>query len=138
MTKLFKGLILADLAIYLAWYFLPVFDTPYLSEQSLELLSRHGYGALINVSYAMDDFLFAVGIIVTLGMYFFVPIARVVFLILLLTGIVLTQFYGVVVETGVSRMLGSVVTLLDGVIIAMAFSEPVRNHFRANTKSQVQ
>ena len=133
MTNFFRGVVLVNLSAFLIWYVLPWFDEPYLSEQTINVLSWYGYEAIINVPPMIGYFLLSAAIVIELGLCFFIRISRPLFLILIIGEILLIPFLGLHVETGISRMLGEFVGVLDGAIIIMIFLPPISEKFSAST-----
>ena len=133
MTNFFRGLVLVNLIAFLVWYALPWFDEPFLSEQTINVLSWYGYEAIINVPAMINYFLLSAAVVIEVGLCFFIRISRPLFLILIVGEILLIPFQGLHVETGISRMLGAFVGVLDGAIIVMTFLPPIGNKFSAST-----
>ncbi|MBT8062039.1 MAG: hypothetical protein KJO85_05100 [Gammaproteobacteria bacterium] len=131
IVEIFRGLIVTSTVLYIAYYILPFVDSDFLSEQSLIVLSWARHGALVPFPVWLDYSMFVIWIGSAVGMYFFVPLARSVFVWIYIVLTALTPFFGLNVETGLSQMLFNLVTLFDGAIIAMAYLTSVERNFVA-------
>ncbi|HWV19046.1 MAG TPA: hypothetical protein VNZ68_10775 [Rhodocyclaceae bacterium] len=127
---IFQRLVIASTAIFLAWSFLPYAPIEHVPEVS-ELLAWHGYGALIQLPYPLAPLLLGfVKVMSSIGLYFLRPWGRWLLLSLLLINVSLQPFYGLTVGAPLDSFFGSLLGLLDGAILGLAFLSPISEAMR--------
>jgi hypothetical protein len=83
---------------------LPYFDGPYLSEGQLDALSWAGYGQSLFPQW-LFSVLIAAWLISYIGLFLFSRTGLILFLVLHISTAIMTLFWGMAVETPISRVL---------------------------------
>lgn len=118
-----------SMVTYTVWYVLPYIEVRFQSADTVDLLSFSGYNAKVRVESWVFNVSHLVFLAASVLMYFFIAIGRSVFLWFYLFWLVLRVFMGVDIQTGLSGTLGSIIGLLDGAIIYMAYFSSVERYF---------
>jgi hypothetical protein len=134
IVKTFRGLIIINVVLYLCSLVLPFFDDAWLVERELDVLSYLGYGAMINLPSVVHWLILLTWFSAVIGMYFFIPLARLVFLILVCVSTILVIVSGMSVMTSVDAFLSDSGNIIDGVILAMAYLSSVAICFNNSSK----
>jgi hypothetical protein len=94
-------------------------------------LAISGYGAVLPIRHPVYyGAWFTAWLVTYLGISFFQNWARHTYLALTIFGLLLIPFSGYVVALPLDYLLGSIVTVFDGVILGMAYSSPFSNTFK--------
>ena len=131
MNKIFRLIILISNASYVLSLFAP-YNIPAIYDQStLDVLGWNGYGAneiLLNYGswVLMGLYLFS-----ALGLLFFINEARFLYFAVIVFDLLLAPFGGLWVQSGIDGMLSYISSLLDGIILYMAFMSPVSHQFKS-------
>ncbi|MFA4829044.1 MAG: hypothetical protein WC855_05565 [Thermodesulfovibrionales bacterium] len=131
MNKIFRLIILISIGSYVLLLFAP-YNIPAIYDQStLNLLEWSGYGAneiLLNYGFWAVMVLYLIS---ALGLWFFINEARFLYLAVIVFDLLSTPFGGLWVQSGIDGMLSYISTLLDGIILYMAFMSPVSQQFKS-------
>lgn len=123
--RLFKVLVLASTVAYCVWFFLPHFPG-YLSTDESRLTEYGGYGAVLPVNHALySNTWFVLWLGAAVGMFLIRAWARRLYLVLAILSVVAAPLSGFSVQTPLDMMLSSVVLLIDGAILALAYLSPL-------------
>ena len=129
MKRIFRLLVLLSLGLYVLWFFFPYIDPLIYDEDRLELWSYSGFDALLEFP-AWHFYLWLVfNAVITVGLYRFDAWSRDLLIICYILSYFLSPIYGTAVQSPISGVLGSLVTLLDGVVIGMAYFSPIASRF---------
>jgi len=141
MFKLyFRILVIASVALYVIWGFLPRIESHFYSPETIDALSWAHVGrvfsweALSNISYA---FLIAYGV-VSIGLIYFKPWARLAFLWLTILSVVSSFFYGITVLTELSTVYLQVMSIIDGFILALVYFSSLSKEFKFTHNKRMQ
>jgi len=129
-VSLFRTLVALSFLTLLGQYVIPNWILP--TDPSIaRLLQYDGYGAPFPVLHS--NALYVIPLLVTLfaciGLAFFQPWGRNLFLVTVVYWLVGGLFLGYRVSSPVDMFLGGVGALIDGVILALIFWSPLRAHF---------
>ena len=117
----FRAITLASTLVFCIWFFLP-FAPLVVSEDVRRILSLSGYGAFISLSHPVIFICsFAWRIAAMVGIFLYKRWSVPLLGIWLLINILLSPFGGVVVYTGIDTMVGYIATLLDGIVLCLAY-----------------
>lgn len=100
--------------------------------ETLGGLQWNGYGAKINMDGPIPYVLGAFYLFAAAGLIFYQSWARTLFLLLAITNVLAMLFMGVFAVGGYDAMVGNIIKLLDGAILAMAYLTSVSSEFRTN------
>lgn len=129
MQKIFKIMVVAYIALYSAWYFLPYAWLDLYDQQARDLLAWNGYGAKFDIYGPVS---YAVGmafLVSTLGLLFYKKWARIGYLSMTLLNAALVPFMGVAIQGSYDTTIGYILTLINGAIIAMMYLNSVGDKF---------
>ena len=93
------------------------------------LTSGVGLGALVPPNASVGLAIFCAYVVASIGLFFFRNWARWLFVFLALSGPVYAALSGMVVQTPFEALLGGLVGILDGAILALAFLSPIASLF---------
>jgi hypothetical protein len=133
MKSLFRYIVAISTALFVVLWLLPFFDYLWLSPDELDLAAAAGFGSYIPSHIAIYWSLFIAWLATSIGLFFFFPIARTSFLILLVVTAIASFFSGFSVMTPLSAGISGIVILSDGIIITMAYFTSVSKHFMEST-----
>ena len=126
-TKAFQVIAATNWIAWAIYYFLP--DTLLSSNpDAIELRRYSGLGAILPVDALAIASLWA-SLVATVGLVFFQNWGRYLMLILCAVNLVLAPFKGVAVNLPIDVVAGSLSTLVDGLVLGMAFAPSLSSHF---------
>lgn len=132
MIKIYRTLVIVSLMSFGLYMGLPYFDAAFLNEDEIKVLAWGGYGSIITYPQWLGWVLTFVWIPIAIGMVFFYPIARKVYVLLTVVFIVMNPLSGLMVLTGLQAMVYEITTLLDGAILTMAYFTSINEEFKKN------
>jgi len=107
----------------------PFIDLYWLPEDELNLLSGDGYKSILPSHPIIYWGTFSIWLLVNIGLFFYVKIAKSVFLPLLVIFVVLSMFWGYQVLTPYESTVRSLIDILDGVILVMIYFTSISEKF---------
>jgi len=140
VKSLFRYLVLLSIALYAVWFIIPYFSAQLYSSDTYDALSWAGFGATFSfeiltvISYG---FLAMFGV-VSLGLIYFKNWARLGFSVLIAFSVLAPIIYGISVETEVESFLGQVITLVDGVLLALMYFSSISSEFDNSHNKRMQ
>ena len=137
MTKIFRFLVLLSLGVYVLWYCFPYLDPHLFNQERLVIWSYSGFDAKFEFPQWHSYLWLAFWVVVTYGLYRFAKWSRDALIIGYIVGYFLAPIYGTDIQSPVSSVLGDLTTLLDGIIIGMAYFSPVAERFNKRTIDDV-
>ncbi len=130
MKRIFSTTIIVATLLYVVWYFMP-FAWEYLYDnETLGGLQWNGYGAKLNLDGPIPYIAGIAYLVSALGMLFYKLWARTLFTLLTISTVISAPFWGVAASGGYDVLVGNIVTLSDGAIIAMAYLTSVSSEFK--------
>lgn len=129
MESIFRKLILLTILLTVAGWVMPYIDYLWLSQNQITLLNQSGFDAIIPGNDIIYWFTFLVWVAVSLGLYFYINIAKPIFFIVWAVSLALIPFYGTRVITPLENLIFSLLALADGIIIAMLLFTSIREKF---------
>lgn len=115
------------------YWLLPIVDHLWLTEEELNLARYDSWGASIPSHPIIYWGFFTIWLVISLGLFFLIPIARTAFLVMQVVTIVASFFWGFMVLPPISATVGNVVAVSDGVLLAMLFLTSVGREFETST-----
>lgn len=137
MTRIFRSLVLLSLGLYVLWFYFPYLDPYLFDEERLVIWDYSGFDAKFEFPIWHFYLWLAFGAVVTYGLYNFAKWSRDLLIIGYIVGYFLAPIYGTAIQSPVSGVLGDLTTLLDGIIIGMAYFSPLAGRFRQRTIDEV-
>lgn len=129
-NRLFRLLVAAAVVLHLVLWLVPAAGGGWLDGFRGWLLDFDGYGADIRYTPVLYWCLFASWLLILAGLFFYVAAARSGFLALTGISIVLSSYWGVRVFAPREAALDTLLAVIDGALIAMAYFSPVRTEFQ--------
>ena len=108
----------------LAWFYIPA-DLLWA-----ELLATDGYAAVIDGGLPLYVLLLTTRLLIMFGLLTFHPAARTLFLLFAIVSVGMSIFLGYRVFAPIEAPFVMLVTMIDGVILALAYYSPASNEFR--------
>ncbi|WP_396587016.1 hypothetical protein [Bermanella sp. R86510] len=130
MKKIFNVLVIVSITLYAVWYFMPYAWVYLYDSQSLDLMGWTGFGAIIDIYGPIGYVLGLVYLISLFGLLFFKAWSRTLFTIMTVVNILISPFTGVVIQGGYDVMIGSILGLANGAIIALMYLTSLSHEFR--------
>jgi hypothetical protein len=130
---MFRRAVLAYPLLFVAYYLAPAFpqvDSAFLADDAYLLLNHSFAGARLLLPPLTSLLLVAVELAALVGLYTLSAHARTLFLLLTLFGMLQILLAGMYIASPVSSALGFVVSLVQGGILAMAYSGSVGRRFQ--------
>ena len=109
---------------------MPLIDHLWLTQEQLNLARYDTWGSSIPNHPLIYWGMFTIWLVISIGLFFFVPFARTAFVIMQFISLVASFFWGFLVQSPASAAIGSMLGLSDGVILAMLFLTSVANKFK--------
>ena len=129
MVRLFRALVLTSTFLFVVIGFMPFFNHLWLTPDQLHVLSYDGAGSLIPAHPLLYWGQMVLWVVVSVGLFFFISIARTAFLVLNVISVVATFFWGFRIIPPEAAALGGIVQMADGAILVMAYFTSVAERF---------
>jgi len=132
VRPIFRSTVVASVILYTVYVFLPLFDDQLLDY--MEKGARDLAGANSRILFDMWQFwlMYAAFLIASVGLYFFMPWSRTVFIVAVAASIAISLFSGLHVLTNYELVIGGIVSMCDGAIIAMMYLTSIGELFERN------
>lgn len=128
-NRLFRSLVVAAVLLHLVLWLVPLSDGGWVDGFGGWLLDFDGYGAAVRYNPVLYWCLFSSWLLILAGLFFYVAAARSGFLVLTGISIGLSFYWGVRVLAPREAALDSLLAVIDGALIAMAYFSPLRMEF---------
>jgi len=129
-ATIFRALVICSAAALVCGLVTPYVEARFMSDETLDLLSRNGHDALLSMPSGVFWLSNLLWLAVSVGVYQFSASARAVFALFVAASLLQTPFYGVSVLSPLIGSLGYVNILADGAILALAYAAPLKSRFR--------
>jgi len=129
MGKLFRYIIVFSTTLVVIFWVLPFVDYLWLNEEQLEFARYDTWGSSLPSNAIIYWGLLSIWLLIALGLFLFVPIARTAFVVMQLITIFASFFWGFLVLPPVSVVISNMIGLSDGVILAMLFLTSISKKF---------
>lgn len=121
MEKVFRILVVVSYALYVAFFFMPYLWASIYDQQTQNILSWTGYGAVIPFVGWIGYCFFTAYSLITVGLLFTWPLARFLFTFFTVGSITLVALQGVSVLTASEGVILYIMNLIDGALIAIMY-----------------
>lgn len=128
-VRLFRALIVISTATYVICFFQLLLAGGLIPQSTLDALSWHGSGALLQMPPAVGWLLLLLSVAVAVGLWMFSKSARIVFAAFSVFWIVTSFLGGVQVQTAFGSFLLLLTNMADGAILVMAYTSPLKERF---------
>lgn len=134
VRSIYRGIISSLLLFQLMWFFLP-WDFAYHSgaKEALFWLGANSVIESSKVIYTYSNVITIIYLASYIGLFFFIPMCRPIFMILVVIGGLTIPLFGFSVESGYEAMLGYFMTIGDGLILCMIYFTPLAECFTKRT-----
>ena len=133
--RAFQLLAVASAVLYAVYLALPHVGIGHSARVS-QLLGMSGYGALPFTQHPAFYLSFGVAkLLATVGLVLFLPWGRWLLVAIAMAGLASLPFTGLSVGTPLDGIVGSLLTLSDGALLALSFSSPVAECWSANARA---
>lgn len=132
MEKLFRYVVIISITLFVLYWLLPFVEHYWLTEEQLQVSNYANWGSYIPYHPVIYWGLFVIWIVISVGLFFFVRLARTAFVIMNVLTIAAGFFWGFRVLTPASAVVSDLVVLTDGVILTMAFLGSIASKFGKN------
>ena len=126
---LFRILLFVPLMMLLIYASLPSVEYLWLSCDELSLLEVVGYNAVITDSKPVLIVYMVVWLLTSLAMFFYINIARIIYIVVIILGLILLTLVGNRLSAPVENLVMFIMALSIGVILALMYSESTRIFF---------
>ena len=136
MNKRFQHFVLLGIGLTaiveaLAWFYIPS------DVLRAELLATDGYAAVIDGGLPLYVLFIAARLLIMFGLLTFHPTARFLFLLLAVVNVGMSVFRGFSVAAPIEAPFLVLITMVDGIILALAYYSPAADAFRrTDTKEE--
>jgi len=132
MESIFRILVVASALLSIVFWSVPYVDYLWLTVDQMHVLDLGGFGAIIptyDITYWGS---LIVWLLISVGLFFYVSIARTAFTVFMVINIVLGFFYGIAIMSPLEVFIGSIISMSDGAIITMMYLTSIGGKFSEN------
>ncbi|MCW8826205.1 MAG: hypothetical protein OQK78_07250, partial [Gammaproteobacteria bacterium] len=121
MEKLFRYIVVISTVLFVFLHILPFIDHMWLTEKELDLAAYDAWGANLptNIYFYWGNL--SVWVTIFIGLFFYIPVSRTAFVIMLVLTSIASFFYGFSVLPAISATVGNIVTMTDGALLVMLY-----------------
>ena len=131
MRLFFRSLVVTEIFLIVILWTMPFYDHLWLSAEMLDLVRWSGYAAIAPVSDLLYWGSFFLWLLILTGLFLFIRVTRLAFFLYLLVYAMLQILWGVQVSTPIEMFLSSVLGVIDGVLLSMAYFSSVSSEFKS-------
>lgn len=122
--------------LYVVGYWLPYFDLGFYNYEWQVLLMRDGDGRIVGNEWWLQLSVFVITMIISVMLFFLVPIARRAYLFLIIALTASNLLWGLRITTPIENVIWGLVAMSDGAILTMLYFTSVANHFGPSAAQQ--
>jgi hypothetical protein len=126
----YRALLIVSTIGFLILWFLPYTNYSNSSEYELSLLSGNSYESILPNNDLIYWSLFAIWMILSIGLYFYKKIARALFLIMIIVTSLANFFWGYRVFTPLEAGLVNAISISDGAILVLVYFSALNSRFQ--------
>ncbi len=127
--RVFQFLVIVSTICYFSWIVLPYLPIVYSSDV-YDLLELNGTGSEFSWHPIVDLIFSFCKLAVCIGLFFFLSWARWLMVALVAISLLMIPFWGLSITPPLDSFIGAVNGLVDGAIIGLFFSSPIKDYFR--------
>ena len=132
MNSLFRALIISSIILSVIYWVLPYFDSYWHTDEELQLLAYSGFNSILQTNSIVYWGMLAVGIILNIGLFFYMKLARTLFVPVLAIYSILGVFWGIQVVSPYETVIGGMLNIIDGALIVIVYFTSLSLRFSAN------
>jgi hypothetical protein len=137
MTTVFRALLVISTILYIVGFWLVDFRFELYKPEWYDLLRWDGYDAKIGEYPVWIDYvLFAITVAVSAMLYFFVGIARQIYLFLVIFYALSAFIWGVRVYAPIEQFIWGLVAMSDGALLTMIYFTSIAQRFNKSAAQQ--
>jgi len=125
----FRFIVLLSTVLSIALWVLPYVDYIWLTQDDLDILGLNSYHSFIMLPEIVLWGFFIAGMVINVGLFFFIKPARWMFFIFYLLYLALVPFSGIQILTSYEYLIYTILVLLDGGIFALLTMSEIRFKF---------
>ncbi len=133
MRQMFIFMVVVSTILYAIWFFLPEFAIQIYDYETIGGLQWNGFGASFQIPPPIAYGFAVLYLVAAFGLVSFRVWGRSLFVATTALSLVLILFSGVSAQGSYGAFISTIISLLDGGIIALAFFSSLRNDFNENT-----
>jgi len=138
MTKIFRLLVLVSAGLYVLWFYFPYVDALLYDEWRVDIWNQSGFDAKFDFPGWHFYLWLVYWPVVWYGLFNFYRWSRDALIIGYILSYFLAPIYGTSIQSPVSGVVGNLSTLLDGIIIGMAYFSPLADRFAGKAPDDSQ
>ena len=108
---------------------MPYYDYLWLSQYEIDFLSNNGAQAVVVIPDIAYHFLMLSWVASSIGMFFYINLARKAFALILIFTVLLSPFLGWLVFSPIESTIVSILNIIDGALIVMAYFTSISLNF---------
>ena len=126
---LFRVLLFVPILLFLIYAVLPVVEYLWLSCDELSLLEADGYNSILPKSYIIFCVFVAIWLGISVALFFFIGIARIVYAVFVFISLILMTLVGYRVSAPVENIVLFLMVLSLGVVLTLMYSPSTAEFF---------
>jgi len=132
MESIFRILVAGGALLAIVFWSIPYFDYMWLSNEEMHILDLGGFGSKLPASDIYYWGTLILWLIISVGLFFYVNIARVAFVVCSVLFTVIGLFDGILILTAFEATLSTIITMSDGAIVAIMYLTSISAKFSEN------
>jgi hypothetical protein len=132
MIQIFRAVVAISTALYAFGYWLPYFAVGSYPYEWQVLLAYDGDGSIIESAWWLELSIFVITLIISVMLFFLIPIARTAYLLLIIVMSLSTFLWGLRISTPLENFIWSLVAMSDGALLAMLYLTSVGGRFQTS------
>ena len=133
MELKFRVIVIFTAFISILLWEMPYIDYEFFSDNELSLLNQSGFGSSIPFSNFLYWGSLAVWLLIYVGIYLYSNVAKFGFIVMCVVSAIATAFYGIQVYSPYESVIGNLLGLANGAILAMSYLSPIGDKFAKNS-----
>ena len=129
MEKIFRALVITTTLFYIAYYFMPYIDYLWLKDDEIVFLSSNGAKALVVIPDFILHAIFTLWVITAIGLYLYKPIAKKLFLGLVIFTTLLNLLSGYAALSPIEVFLLDTSNMIDGALLVFIYFTSISAKF---------
>ena len=132
MESIFRILVVGGALLAIVFWAIPYFDYMWLSNEEMQILDLGGFGSKLPASDLYYWVTLILWLVISAGLYFYINIARVAFVVCMVLFTVIGLFDGILILSALEATLSTIITLSDGALIVLMYFTSIADKFSKN------
>ena len=137
MNKIFNSFVFAALVLTVIFWVIPMIDYHWRTEQELSFLGSSGWNSILPISPFFYWVSLSVWVVVSIGLLKRVKYFRSIYFVVIVSTAISSFLWGYIVRSPLEYGIESIVMLLDGSILTMAYFTSVSKSFERNPNKAI-